>query len=631
LPIAQVLAKEPGAVVAPGRSPASTRALAAAGIIAGVTALVLGATGAATVAVLALVGVGVGLAVGYTWGTRSRPSESVEMHQLAGRYAALLDGLHAAEWELVHASGQTVWADERIAEVSGYPRKRWISEPHFLVEHTHPDDSAAVRNELEAVAATGVSKVFEFRLVGDAKGDRWMRCVLRRSQERPGHLVGVMTDVTPEERDEALYDPVTGLPGLVLLTDRAERAVAAARRGRERVGVVAVQVRSVDEIVDRYGARDVNRLAIEIATRLSAALRESDTIARVAPGEFVIILPRGASHVSAVVVARKLQEILRRPVVMSLGSVVVSANVGIALHPDEAATGDELIRRARAAAAEAERLERGCLVAGPVPPPTPPSTELAASLQAAIDRGQIEVHYLPIADLRTSQIIAMEALVRWNHPRLGVLPPSAFLAVARAAGLSRALHGRVLADLLVDHTRWRAGGYDLDLSFNGDVALVMGERDDPWLLDRIADAGVPAGKLTIEITEHVLTSAPEGALDGLTRLRHAGMRVAIDDFGSTWSDATMIAGLPVDEVKIDRVFTRSLDTDPEADRVVSAMVTLGQELGLIVTAEGAEREPVLRALAGLGCDRAQGAAVGRPSPVADLDVLLARRARRLVR
>ena len=419
-----------------------------------------------------------------------------------------------------------------------------------------------------------------------------------------------------------LHDEVTGLPNRTLFVDRLDQAIAFADRADEPRGMLVVQV-------DGFCAPDErpdDALMQAVAGRLSDALREADTVACLG-GDVFAILPSGATDVeAAAAIAWKIRESFDEPFALGDRSVQGHADVGIAFFPQHGRESAELLRRADVAMHEAKRSGSGLAVFVSEPEDqTARRLALLSELRDGIPRGELVLHYQPKVDLTTRHTTGVEALVRWQHPREGLLMPAQFMPEAERSELIEPLTRWVLDTALRQQREWRDAGRDLTMAVNISARSLTRDSELPAVVAELIDTwDVTAGALILELTESALIDADAPAV--LDRLHGMGPRLAIDDFGTGHSSLVYLQRLPIDQVKVDRSFVMNLATTPSDAVIVRSTIDLARNLGLEVVAEGVETEATMRDLADLRCDVAQGYWLSRPIPAADLVTWLGRRA-----
>ena len=417
----------------------------------------------------------------------------------------------------------------------------------------------------------------------------------------------------------ALHDSLTELPNRRLFHDRVRQAVAAARRDDSLVAVMIMDLDRFKEINDTLGHHVGDDLLRQTAQRLRDVIREQDSIARLGGDEFAILVSRFYDEGALFDVVERVQDALDDPFGISDTSLDVTASIGIALYPDHGAGVDELMQRADVAMYAAKHDHSGHQVYSfEQDPYSPERLRLVGELRRAIDSDQIALCYQPKIDLRSGRVMGVEALVRWDHPELGVLTPDAFVSLAENTGLIKPLSRRVLQLALEQWRRWAKGGFDIDLAVNISVRNLLDAslaEDLRVLLDRYA---VPASRLTLEITESSIMADPIRTTEILKTLSDMGILISVDDFGTGYSSLAYLKQLPVGEIKIDRSFISDVDEDDNAAVIVRSTIDLGRNLGLRVVAEGVETEATLELLSDLGCDVAQGYYILRPKRSAEI-------------
>ena len=413
---------------------------------------------------------------------------------------------------------------------------------------------------------------------------------------------------------QALYDELTGLPNRALFRDRAQQAVATARRERGSASVLILDVDRFREINDALGHEAGDVLLRELSHRLRELLRESDTLARLGGDEFGVLLP-AASIEDAVLLAARVHEALDVPVPLRGLPLEVATSVGVATYPEHGDDVDALLQHADVAMYVAKDAHAGTAVYD-VELDTNDAARLALAgeLRRAIERAELVVHYQPKAELASGRIVGAEALVRWEHPEHGLLTSDQFVPIAERTGLIKPLSFYVVAAALEQCRAWNEAGLELGVAVN----LTIPDLLDLELPDRIGAlldrTGVRPEQLELEITESTILADPFRVRQVLTRLNEMGLRLAIDDFGTGYSSLAYLKRLPVQTIKIDRSFVTGMCDDQSDATIVRSTIDLGRNLGLAIVAEGVETQDTWNALRGLGCSLAQGYLIGRAMP-----------------
>jgi len=408
----------------------------------------------------------------------------------------------------------------------------------------------------------------------------------------------------------AYHDAVTDLPNRYLLQDRLKQAIFSARRAREPVALLVMDLNGFKAINDSLGHHAGDCVLQRVAARLSGVIREADTLARLGGDEFAFILPRTDGE-GGMVAARKFLHSLKEPILFEESSLMVTGSIGIAWFPEHGTTGEALLQKADIAMYAAKARKLDCAIyAADRDQQAHKRLNIMTELREGIEREEFFYEYQPVVDLKTGRVICLEALARWRHPRQGLLLPEVFIGVAEQTGLIEPLTVRLLEKALDDWKRWYSR-----LRIPVFVNLSPRNLQDPEFPDRTKDLlksrEIPSSMLGFEITENFVMSDPLRVANYLTRLHDMGTPLAIDDFGTGYSSLSYLRQLPVDILKIDRSFVMDLaDGD---DAIVKCAVDLGHNLGLSVVAEGVESACVQDRLRRLGCDLAQGFFLARPS------------------
>ncbi|MGH2686617.1 MAG: putative bifunctional diguanylate cyclase/phosphodiesterase, partial [Actinomycetota bacterium] len=373
------------------------------------------------------------------------------------------------------------------------------------------------------------------------------------------------------------------------------------------------------EVNDTLGHHNGDLLLQEVSARLSGLLREEDVVARLGGDEFAILLPGVADGAEAVRAAEKVLGALEEPFVHRELTLEVGASIGIALYPYHGAEASTLLQRADVAMYDAKAAQCGYEIYAPERDQySPRRLALVGELRSSLENDQLEVHYQPKASLSTGRILGVEALVRWNHPRHGYLPPDEFIPVAEHTGLMRPLTLYVLRTAVRQLQEWRQQGIELDVAVNLSARSLLDVHLPDDVAAILADHDVPASCLTLEITESRIMADSPRTIGVMTRLSAMGVELAIDDFGTGYSSLSYLKRLPVDEVKIDRSFVMNMAVSDNDAKIVRSTVNLARDLGLRVVAEGVENQETWDRLVALGCDVAQGYFLSRPVPAARL-------------
>ncbi|MEA2681842.1 MAG: hypothetical protein QOK05_170 [Chloroflexota bacterium] len=421
---------------------------------------------------------------------------------------------------------------------------------------------------------------------------------------------------------QALHDGVTGLPNRAMLLDVMDRELMAATRDKRACGLLVMDIDDFKHVNDRLGHDAGDQLLVDCAARIKRTLDPQDTLARLSGDEFAI-LPFDARDVETVIAtAARVTASLDEPFMVAGISVRASVSIGIALFPDHALDASTLMRRADVAMYVAKQSHSGYAVYSVGQEENlGRRMTLLGELREAIASNEIVLYYQPQIDMRDGHTVGMEALVRWTHPRFGLVPPSEFIPAAEASDLIGPLTRWILNEALRQLQTWEAQGVRLNASVNISAANLL----DPGLPTLVGDLlhvwTIPAQRLTLEITETTVISTDVD--DTLRQLRALGIGLSIDDFGTGYASLTYLRRLPVTELKLDRSFVGTMATNADDATIVKPAISLGHNLGLRVVAEGVEDEPTWAMLAAFDCDLAQGYYMARPMPSSEVLAWLA--------
>ena len=461
----------------------------------------------------------------------------------------------------------------------------------------------------------------------------WSASPIEEADGSTPYFVSIQRDVTGERiAEQALRrvdrDPLTGLANRDVLVDRLRRAIErCAERRDQRYALLFMDLDGFKSVNDEQGHVFGDRVLKSVAHRLQQSMRPGDTVARFGGDEFVVLLDHVAEIPDVVVVAERIQESVRHPLSIRGREVRLSASVGIALSDSGYADPEHAVRAADTAMYRAKRQGRG--VAEFADPErfrdVLTAIDLREGLRRSIERDELRLHYQPLVDLESGRILGFEALVRWLHPERGLLHPKEFVPLAEETGLIVPMGQWILQEACRTARHWedaRASAPPV-LSVN----LSVPELTRPGLVGDVRatldETGFDGSRLLVELTESVFSDAPAPLRDRLTALRDLGIRVCIDDFGTGYSSLGRLHRFPVDKLKIDRMFVRDLEEAPGNAEIIRTILSLADNLGLDVVAEGVETDRQLERLKGMECRYGQGFLFSRPLPAEGVPDMLA--------
>ena len=427
---------------------------------------------------------------------------------------------------------------------------------------------------------------------------------------------------------QAFRDSLTGLPNRALFMDRLSHGLTGAKRRHEHLAVLFLDLDRFKVINDTLGHTVGDQLLVEVSDRLGSSLRPGDTVARLGGDEFGILLEDVADADTAEAVALRIEEELAKPLHFEGREIFVSASIGIALSSARLGMPEEILRDADLAMyhAKSKGNARHEIFDDSMSAPALDRMDLEMDLRSAISRQEFRLHYQPILRMDTGRITEVEALIRWQHAKRGLLQPDSFIGLTEETGLIVPIGQWVLREACRQAREWQ-------LEFPSIPPLVMSvnlsakQFQNPNLVQEIsqalAESGLAAGSLKLEITESVVMQDAPATLAKLKALKDLGIRLAIDDFGTGYSSLGYLKRFPVDTIKIDRSFVKGLSKDGNDNAIVRAVITVAKTLNMDVTAEGVETEQQRIELKALGCDRAQGFLFARPAAAEHVGPLLA--------
>ena len=552
------------------------------------------------------------------------------------RLQIALDASGVALWEFdlqtrrVHLSSQ--WAKQL-----GLPPGDTDIGMLELLECAHPEDREMIH---QAVLSTVRGETSVYRAdhrVRSANGD-WLwiesvgRVVERDAQGRALRMAGTNSNVSERKKTEAriahlvFHDALTGLPNRQLLADRIAQSILQSERHGEQMAVLLLDLDRFKLVNEMFDHAHGDRVLELVAARLVSALRDGDTLARLSSDEFVVVLSHVDDASQAAALGQRLLDSLVDPLQLDGQPLQMAATLGISLYPEDGSDVAALMRSAEAALAHGKASARGQLHFHrlEVTERARRDHSVERELRGAVARGEMEIMYQPLINVGSGLVVGAEALLRWNHAELGHVAPSDFIPIAEESDLILGLGEWVLELACLQARQWQLGA-DPHFGISVNLAIAqLAQAELPAIVERVlAGSKIARGSLTIEITETHLMSNDEQPLAMLHWLKQgASVKLAIDDFGTGYSNLGYLRRLPVDSIKIDRVFVQNIDERPEDAALVEGIVSIARALGLAVTAEGVETEAQYRRVRALGCDQVQGYLTGRPMSAQALTQLL---------
>ncbi|NMX90141.1 MULTISPECIES: phosphodiesterase DibA [unclassified Pseudomonas] len=452
--------------------------------------------------------------------------------------------------------------------------------------------------------------------------------VIHDEQGQISHYVAVFSDISAIKHSErelahlAHHDPLTDLPNRLLFTDRAEQALASAQIHKRGCALLMLDLDHFKIINDSLGHNVGDQLLKAVGERLQGLFGPGVTLARLGGDEFAVLAESCPQVVQAAALAQRIIDSMKLPFVFDGHQLFVSVSIGISLFPSDALSAEQLLRNADSALFKAKSSGREgfALYTEELTAHAQNRIEVGNELRRALDQQELRVYYQPVHDLQTSQMIGVEALVRWQHPQRGLVPPAEFIPIAERTGLIAEIDAWVMDQACRQMCQWLDEGKTLSFLAVNVSSRLFARRE---LYEQVAkvlhDTGLDPAKLELEVTESAVMDDPEVALEQLHRLRELGLSLAIDDFGTGYSSLLRLKRLPVQKLKIDQGFVAGLPWDEDDAAIVRVVIALAQSMGMQVQAEGIEQMEQARFLLNHQCDLGQGYWFGRPMLAADID------------
>ncbi|MBI2295801.1 MAG: EAL domain-containing protein, partial [Betaproteobacteria bacterium] len=548
---------------------------------------------------------------------------------------------HAAEGVMISDEHRRIaFVNKAFTRITGYAPEEAIGrDPDFLRSGEH---DAAFYEEVWS----------EIRNAGGWQGEMWRRrkggdiypewrsvSSVKDEAGKTTHYVSVFTDISQLKQDKvrleflAHHDALTHLPNRTLFEDRLQEALNRAHRHAGKVGLLFVDLDRFKNVNDSLGHGAGDLLLQAVAERIKECVRKTDTVARLGGDEFAVLLDELAESQHAVNVAEKLRAALAQPFKLSGHELIISASIGISCYPHDGSDPQTLLKNADAAMYRAKEAGRDTyrFFAAEMHTVALDLLVMTNNLRLALERDELLLHYQPVVDLASGKVTALEALLRWKHPELGMIPPVRFIPVAEDSGLIVPIGEWVLKQACAQMKAWEAKGIAPRRIAVNLSARQFKQKDLPQHIAAILDeTGLAPQRLELEITESMVMQDPAEAEKVLGQLHEMGIALAIDDFGTGYSSLSYLKRFPIDFLKIDRSFVRDIPGSPDDVAIARAIVALAKSLDLRVIAEGVETEQQLAFLKAEGCEEAQGYLLRKPISAEELEPLLRENARPLI-
>jgi len=564
---------------------------------------------------------------------RQRQQAQAALENSEKRFRAFFERSMVGMATYSHAHG---WLDanDALFTILGRPRSELLSMT--WQEITHPDD-IDVNLMLYNRVLSGESDDYEIdkRFIRPDGSIVHVHVAVRGLRGDDGNIdyfAMLVQDITESKKSaeliwkQANFDSLTGLINRNLFHDRLQHAIRKAERTALPMALIFIDLDEFKEVNDTFGHAIGDALLVQAAERIGSCVRASDTLARLGGDEFVIILADCADKAPAGQIARTIIARLSEPFMLPEGRVHITASIGIAFYPDDAQNAENLLSRADQAmyAAKNRGRNRFSYFTQSMQDLVLQRMSVANDLRHALAEGQFQLYFQPIVDLASNRIFKAEALIRWQHPKNGMITPKNFIPIAEETGLIAHIGDWVFREAAYWAQRWSQlpqGGIQISVNKSPAQFLVQSMGATAWI-NYLQELGLPGKYIAIEITEGMLMNAEPAVMDKLLRFRDAGIQVALDDFGTGYSSLSYLNKFDIDYLKIDRSFVHNLASDPLNRALSEAIIVMAHTLGLKVIAEGVETEQQRILLAMAGCDYAQGFLFSRPLPAREFEALL---------
>lgn len=570
---------------------------------------------------------------GFIQDISERMAANEALHEAVRRYRSIFE--HATEGIFqTTPEGRYLNANPALAHIYGH------ASPGELVAHLHdiqrqlyvlPERRAEF---VRLMQAHGVVRNFESQVYRHDGRIIWISENARVVRDADGSVQffeGTVVDITERKQHEAVlehqasHDSLTGLPNRSLLRDRIEQAIVKAQRDHHLVAVVFVDLDHFKLINDSLGHHVGDRLLLEVADRLIACVRSHDSVARQGGDEFVLVLTELHEENEILAIVSRLLEVISQPWMDEGQEYGLSCSVGISCYPQDGGDPDALLRCADAAMYKAKASGRSTyhFYTPELNQAISERLELENSLRHALEREEFRVYYQPRIDAASGHIIGAEALIRWDCPGKGIIPPDSFISIAEETGLIIPIGQWILEEACRQNSAWqRAGLPPINVSVNLSPIQFRHTGLVQAVASALTQAGLDPAFLELELTESFVMHDAERINVAMKSLKTLGVDIAVDDFGTGYSSLSYLKRFPVDRLKVDKSFVRDIDSDPDDAAIVRAIITLGHALGLKVVAEGVETLAHLEFLRQHGCDELQGYYFSRPIPALEMEALL---------
>lgn len=557
-----------------------------------------------------------GSAFAFAW-QRARQANRESRRLAAAVFDCTADGVLVTD-----TAGRILQVNRAFMAITGYEEHEVLGQnPSTFKSGQHPP--AFYEQMFGTLAEHGQwsGEIWNRRKSGDIYPQWQTIRAVRDDRGMLSHYVAVFSDISAIRHSQrelahlAQHDPLTGLPNRLLFSRRAEHALNTARLAHRSCALLLIDLDHFQNVNDSFGHGVGDRLLMAVVERLQSGLGEEVTLARLGGDEFAVLVEGELRSGQATVLGQALLEGMRAPFVIDGHTLFISASMGISLFPDDAQGAEQLLRNADSALFQAKARGRSsyALYTEELTARAQQHIEVTAELRQALADGQLCVHYQPVHALRDTAMVGVEALVRWQHPERGLVPPGQFIPIAERSGLIAEIDTWVLATACRQMRQWQVEGKALDFVAVNISSRLFSHHDLCRQVEKVlAETQLAPAHLELEVTESAVMDDPDRALEQLHHLRDLGLQLAIDDFGTGYSSLLRLKRLPVHKLKIDQGFVAGLPGDEDDVAITTAIIALARSMGMQVHAEGIEQVSQARFLLEHGCGLGQGYWFGRP-------------------
>ncbi|MDP9184328.1 MAG: EAL domain-containing protein, partial [Actinomycetota bacterium] len=561
------------------------------------------------------------------------------------KYQTLVEHIPAVVYlDPVDEDGESIYVSPQIRDLIGIEPAEWLKDPYAWRHHVHPEDIDRAWNEYKDSYNEHRPLNHEYRMRHEDGTVRWVleqAFPINDEAGKPWLIQGVIFDITERKNAEeqvaflAYHDKLTGLPNRVLFEELLETSIARARRNDTAVGVLYLDLDNFKMVNDSLGHHSGDLLLAQLGDRLRTCTRDTDLVARQGGDEFLLLLSdldrdeslsENAALASTEMVAHRVREALAEPFELHGTSFFASGSIGISLFPHDAQDAETLMKNADAAMYRTKRTHPGGFTVFTTGDnDASHQFSLTSRLREAVREERWVLHWQPIVHMETGHVESLEALIRWQDPKGGLVAPLEFIPLAEELGLIEAIGDWVIAELVRQQREWDAQGLELRLGFNLSPRQLWSARLAEKIVAALHAGDVDPRRVIVEITESTAMADPDRTQKILSELHSWGFTLALDDFGTGYSSLARLKHMPVDILKIDKAFVHEVHNDISQASMVRAMIQLAQGLDMTPLAEGVETQQEYGFLRANGCRLAQGFLFSRAVPAEEIPALVARK------